>query len=132
MKPPPVGRGVPDARPVIALRVIPSKHKGPTVMEPCDARAKCSPLTSDEGATGSSPVSPSALLKTSRREIAIGERTLVMGIINATPDSFSDGGRFPSPAMAVEEALRMVDDGADMIDIGGESSRPGSDPVPAA
>ena len=101
-------------------------------MEPCDARAKCSHLTSDEGATGSSPVSPSALLKTSRREIAIGERTLVMGIINATPDSFSDGGRFPSPAMAVEEALRMVDDGADMIDIGGESSRPGSDPVPAA
>jgi len=52
-----------------------------------------------------------------------------MGIINATPDSFSDGGRFPTPATAVEEALRMVDDGADMIDIGGESSRPGSDPV---
>lgn len=69
------------------------------------------------------------ILKTSRREITIGERTLVMGIINATPDSFSDGGRFAAPVTAVEEALRMVEEGADMIDIGGESSRPGSDPV---
>ena len=53
-----------------------------------------------------------------------------MGIINVTPDSFSDGGRFPTPEMAVEEGIRMVEDGADLIDIGGESSRPGSDPVP--
>lgn len=60
----------------------------------------------------------------------IGERTLIMGIINTTPDSFSDGGRFPTPVTAVEEAVRMVEDGADMIDIGGESSRPGSNPVP--
>ena len=73
--------------------------------------------------------SNSAVLKTSRREITIGERTLVMGIINATPDSFSDGGRFAAPVTAVEEALRMVEEGADMNDIGGESSRPGSDPV---
>jgi len=72
----------------------------------------------------------STLLRTSRREIRIGERTLIMGIINATPDSFSDGGRFPTPEMAVEEGLRMVDEGADLIDVGGESSRPGSDPVP--
>lgn len=72
----------------------------------------------------------STLLRTSRRDIRIGDRTLIMGIINATPDSFSDGGRFPTPEMAVEEGLRMVDEGADLIDIGGESSRPGSDPVP--
>lgn len=73
---------------------------------------------------------PSASLRTSRRIIEVGERTLIMGIINATPDSFSDGGRFPTAEAAVEEGLRMVEDGADMIDIGGESSRPGSDPIP--
>jgi dihydropteroate synthase len=72
----------------------------------------------------------SALVRTSRREITMGEGTLIMGIINATPDSFSDGGRFPTPELAVEEGCRMVEDGADMIDIGGESSRPGSDPIP--
>ncbi|MBA4421560.1 MAG: dihydropteroate synthase [Syntrophus sp. (in: bacteria)] len=72
----------------------------------------------------------SALLRTSRREIKVGEKTLIMGIINMTPDSFFDGGRFTTPEMAVEEGVRMVEDGADMIDIGGESSRPGSDPIP--
>ena len=72
----------------------------------------------------------SALLRTSRREIKVGERTLIMGIINVTPDSFFDGGRFTTSEMAVEEGIRMVEDGADMIDIGGESSRPGSDPIP--
>jgi len=71
-----------------------------------------------------------ALLRTSRREIRVGERTLIMGIINVTPDSFSDGGKFTTPEMAVEEGVRMIEDGADMIDVGGESSRPGSDPVP--
>ncbi len=53
-----------------------------------------------------------------------------MGILNVTPDSFSDGGRFTTPEMAVEEGVRMVEEGADMIDIGGESSRPGSDSIP--
>ncbi|TSA44222.1 MAG: dihydropteroate synthase [Deltaproteobacteria bacterium] len=80
--------------------------------------------------TLSNLTSNSAVLRTSRREIKIGERTLIMGIINATPDSFSDGGRFATPVTAVDEAIRMVDDGADVIDIGGESSRPGSDPIP--
>lgn len=80
--------------------------------------------------TLSNLASKSAILKTSRREITVGERTLIMGIINTTPDSFSDGGRFSGPMTAVEEAIRMVEDGADLIDIGGESSRPGSDPVP--
>jgi len=80
--------------------------------------------------TLSNLASNSAILRTSRREIRVGERTLIMGIINATPDSFSDGGRFSTPLTAVEEAIRMVEDGADLIDIGGESSRPGSDPIP--
>lgn len=60
-----------------------------------------------------------------------GERTLVVGILNVTPDSFSDGGRFLDPEAAVAHALRMADEGADVIDVGGESTRPGSDPVPA-
>jgi dihydropteroate synthase len=71
------------------------------------------------------------LLRTSRREITVSERTLIMGIINVTPDSFSDGGRFVSAEEAVEEGVRMVDEGADILDIGGESTRPGSDPVSA-
>lgn len=58
-------------------------------------------------------------------------RPLVMGILNVTPDSFSDGGRFVDCDRAVERALRMIDEGADMLDIGGESTRPGADPVSA-
>jgi dihydropteroate synthase len=71
----------------------------------------------------------SFLLRTTRRKINLGERTLIMGIINVTPDSFSDGGRFDSPEKAIEEGIRMAEDGADILDIGGESTRPGSDPV---
>lgn len=65
-------------------------------------------------------------LNTPRRTINIGERTLIMGILNVTPDSFSDGGRYNVPHLAVDRALRMEDEGADILDIGGESSRPGS------
>jgi len=63
------------------------------------------------------------------RTIVLGERTLVMGILNTTPDSFSDGGSFFSSAAAVERALEMVEQGADIIDVGGESTRPGAEPV---
>jgi len=61
--------------------------------------------------------------------LAIGPRALVMGIVNVTPDSFSDGGRHSSTTQAVEHALKLVADGADILDIGGESSRPGALPV---
>ncbi|MGB9904642.1 MAG: dihydropteroate synthase [Desulfotomaculales bacterium] len=71
------------------------------------------------------------------KELVLGGRTLVMGILNVTPDSFSDGGLFYEPERAVEHALQMVEEGADIIDIGGESTRPGVlppepgyDPVP--
>lgn len=53
-----------------------------------------------------------------------------MGILNVTPDSFSDGGLFLDPERAVDHALRMVEEGADIIDVGGESTRPGADPIP--
>ncbi len=62
---------------------------------------------------------------------ACGERTLVMGIVNVTPDSFSDGGRSFEPDDAVKHALQLAADGADILDIGGESTRPGADPVSA-
>ncbi len=58
-------------------------------------------------------------------------RPLVMGILNVTPDSFSDGGRYTSPAAALARALDMLDEGADILDIGGESTRPGAARVPA-
>jgi dihydropteroate synthase len=57
------------------------------------------------------------------------QRPLVMGILNTTPDSFSDGGKFRTPRDAIAQAERMIADGADMIDIGGESTRPGAEPV---
>jgi dihydropteroate synthase len=64
--------------------------------------------------------------KLARRSLPYGERTLVMGVLNVTPDSFSDGGQFFSFDQAVAQAERMIDEGADIIDIGGESTRPGS------
>jgi hypothetical protein len=66
-----------------------------------------------------------------RRSLPWGVRTLVMGVLNVTPDSFSDGGRFYDPARAAEHAARMVEEGADIIDVGGESTRPGSMDVSA-
>src|SRR6266540_3691955 len=63
--------------------------------------------------------------------LVCGIRTLVMGVLNVTPDSFSDGGRFFEPEVAVAQGIRMAADGADLIDVGGESTRPGSDPVGA-
>ncbi len=60
----------------------------------------------------------------------LGRRTLVMGILNVTPDSFFDGGKFFHLESALEHARRLIREGADIIDIGGESSRPGAEPVP--
>ena len=55
-----------------------------------------------------------------------------MGVVNVTPDSFSDGGLFETPEAALQQALKLVDEGADLLDVGGESSRPGAEPVPVA
>lgn len=70
--------------------------------------------------------------KTSRRKLTLGNKTLIMGILNVTPDSFSDGGLFYSPQKAVEQGLQMAAQSADIIDIGGESTRPGARSVTAA
>ncbi len=68
-------------------------------------------------------------LRLPSRTLVLGERTLVMGILNITPDSFSDGGLFQDPDAAVARALEIERAGADLIDIGGESTRPGSEGV---
>jgi dihydropteroate synthase len=60
----------------------------------------------------------------------LDERTLVMGVVNVTPDSFSDGGRYADPAAAIAHARDLLDQGADLIDVGAESTRPGAEPVP--
>lgn len=70
------------------------------------------------------------LFKARQLEITFPRPTLVMGILNVTPDSFSDGGRFFDPELAVERGLQMVREGADILDVGGESTRPHSTPVP--
>jgi len=69
-------------------------------------------------------------LEWSKYCLDLDRKTCIMGILNTTPDSFSDGGRHADIAAAVEHGIRMAEDGADIIDIGGESTRPGSDPVP--
>lgn len=71
-------------------------------------------------------------LKLRRGELALGRKTLVMGVLNVTPDSFSDGGKFFGLKRAVDHALKMERDGADIIDIGAESTRPGSEGISAA
>jgi dihydropteroate synthase len=63
------------------------------------------------------------------RTLTLGERTLVMGVVNVTPDSFSDGGLFLGADDAVRHGARLVDEGADLLDVGGESTRPGAEPV---
>jgi len=63
------------------------------------------------------------------RELLLGDRTLVMGVLNVTPDSFADGGVHFDTARAIEDGFRMLEEGADIIDVGGESTRPGAGPV---
>ncbi|HKW34754.1 MAG TPA: dihydropteroate synthase [Candidatus Acidoferrum sp.] len=71
-------------------------------------------------------------LKLHSRTLVLGERTLIMGVLNVTSDSFSDGGNFLDPARAIEHAVVMEAAGADLLDIGGESTRPGSEEVQAS
>lgn len=70
-------------------------------------------------------------LEIAGRKVRLGERTLIMGVVNVTPDSFSDAGKYLEPSHAVEHGLELARQGADWIDVGGESTRPGSKPVTA-
>jgi dihydropteroate synthase len=69
-------------------------------------------------------------LRLRSRTLILGERTLVMGVLNVTPDSFSDGGKFLDPQQAIDHALEMERGGADLLDLGGESTQPGSGGTP--
>jgi len=68
-------------------------------------------------------------LRLGARRLDLGVRTAIMGIVNVTPDSFSDGGSFLDPAAAIAHGLRLAAEGADILDVGGESTRPGAEPV---
>lgn len=70
--------------------------------------------------------------KLKQREIVLGDRTLLMGVLNVTPDSFSDGGKYSDPDRAFARAIELEEEGADILDIGAESTRPGSQRIPEA
>src|ERR1700729_3074745 len=70
--------------------------------------------------------------KLAGRELLLGDRTLLMGVLNVTPDSFSDGGKYSDPDRAFARAIELEEQGADMIDIGAESTKPGSARISAA
>lgn len=72
---------------------------------------------------------PPFLLKCGHKTLDLSSRTHIMGILNVTPDSFSDGGYFLNPDLAIERGLQMVAEGADIIDVGAESTRPGANPI---
>ncbi|MBA4791084.1 MAG: dihydropteroate synthase [Rhizobiales bacterium] len=74
---------------------------------------------------------PARLLKAGRHSLVLGPRTLVMGVLNVTPDSFSDGGLSAAPEAALTNARAMIAEGADILDVGGESTRPGHTPLSA-
>lgn len=76
------------------------------------------------------PARPHRTLRARAHTLSLGERTVVMAILNCTPDSFSDGGRHEAPTRALERLEQFVDEGADWVDVGGESTRPNAPPVP--
>lgn len=78
------------------------------------------------GASAFDPVRKRYSWKLKRREINLGERTVLMGVLNVTPDSFSDGGKYSDPDRAFARALELEEEGADILDIGAESTKPGS------
>ncbi|MFQ5992338.1 MAG: dihydropteroate synthase [Nitrospiraceae bacterium] len=77
----------------------------------------------------STSIPSSEVIRFRGHELRLDRGPLVMGVLNVTPDSFSDGGRYLDPKAAVDHGIEMVEQGADLIDVGAESSRPGSDPV---
>ena len=78
------------------------------------------------GPMGSHPAGKTFHWKLRSRSFELGSRTLIMGVVNVTPDSFSDGGRFLAPEAALDHALELLDQGADILDLGAESTRPGT------
>ena len=92
---------------------------------------QAAPLAEALGATAAAWRRQAWTLRCGARALDVGRRTLVMGVVNVTPDSFSDGGRFLDTAAAIEQGRRLAEAGADILDIGGESTRPGAPSVGA-
>ena len=84
------------------------------------------------GASGFDPVRKRYFWKLKHREINLGERTVLMGVLNVTPDSFSDGGKYSDPDRAFARAVELEEEGADILDIGAESTKPGSARISAS
>ena len=124
-------RRLPSAPPEICLLLtLPPKSWDP-FLDPRRHSETLTPLFGElrhalRAARGSFPP-----LRTAKRRLPVSGRTIIQGILNVTPDSFHDGGRWTTPRRAVSHALRMVEEGADWVDIGGESTRPGARPVGA-
>lgn len=91
-----------------------------------------SPAESHERAHQEKKIAKRYQWKLKHRELILGDRTLIMGVLNVTPDSFSDGGKYAEPDRAFARALELEDEGADIIDIGAESTKPGSARIPEA
>ena len=72
---------------------------------------------------------PSFDLHSRGKILSLGKRTAIMGVVNVTPDSFYDGGRYSNESSAIEHAMALISEGADILDIGGQSTRPASQPV---
>src|SRR5579871_6543110 len=85
-----------------------------------------------EKAGGKSMIRRPAIWKLKARELTLGDRTLIMGVLNVTPDSFSDGGKYLDPDRAFARAIELEEQGADIVDIGAESTRPGAQRVSEA
>ena len=96
------------------------------ILEFCDSGDDANTYSGDIYVTIAAMQRPVFQWRLRTRTLELGPRTLVMGILNVTPDSFSDGGRFLARDHAVAHALKMLDEGADLLDMGGESTRPGT------
>ena len=103
--------------------------------DPSDVRSAAESLPGDQADAACAALDAFAvrhfIVPCPRGPLDCGRRTLLMGIINVTPDSFSDGGKWAEPAAAVGHGLRLAEEGAHLLDVGGESTRPGARPVAA-
>src|SRR5438094_7735197 len=97
----------------------------------CVAQRSTSPASNKVSGVLVSSMMRGRLWKIGNRIFDLSRQGLIMGILNVTPDSFSDGGKFFTAEQAVDHGLRMVEEGAQIIDVGGESTRPGAEPVAA-
>ncbi len=120
-----LGRGVRGAKQAL--------DEASRLPDPAAGARDITPQPEADDATPDAPalIAPAATMRP-RKALVFGARPLVMGIVNATPDSFSDGGAYLDPAAAIAHGLKLVAEGADILDIGGESTRPGYRPVGAA